>query len=291
MNYLMPNKLGILSALGLSAIAFLGIPNSAKAANINKGTDYLHTFSGGTKYDFGTVEVDGKSYKIGLVDLIGNTVGPGKTDTKIKRVEDAIFDDNNDGILERTSVTIPLEITLLSLKSEKSVKIDGQLFNVFINLSKDKVSAGTMTITHNAISWYGHQTFDDSQDNDGRFTSDFTVNFDAVFKAVNSNLELTVSNSLRLINSGADWSHNVSRDDQVVRGELGNGEVNCHIPKGQFCHPGDFFPGPAGHTKADGSPYGHSTRVAATPEPLTILGSAAALGFGTFFKRKGSKLK
>ncbi len=280
----------LMGAVGLSAIAFFGVAESAKGFNINAGTDYLHTPPGGTFYDFGTVEIEGNQFNIGEVELIGDRVGPGKTDTKIKRLQDAKFDEDDDGVLEREEVKIDIEVTLLSLKSKNSVEIGDDEFDVFINLTENTPSLGTMTITHNTFESNGQLFFDDTQSSDGRFTSDFTVNFDAIFQSVNSDLEFTVSDSLRLINSGADWSHNVSPDDQVVKGDLGDLEANCHVPKSSIvCHPGDFFPGPANHTKADGSPLGHGTRVAATPEPLTILGSVTAIGFGTFFKRKLGK--
>jgi hypothetical protein len=262
-------------------VALLGLPQSASAFNIIKGTDFLHTpGNGNTSFDFGT--------GIDVVTFKGLTIGPGNTDTKITRLQDAIFDDNNDGILERTSATINIQLTALSLESIAPVNVGGNLYDVFVGLTANNPSTGTMTISHNTVALGGGNLgFDDSGQWQGTFTSLFDVNFDAAFIPQSVGSQFTLSNSISLINQGANWTHNPN--GVLVRGQIGDDSVNCHNTTGPGCDPGDFFPGPAQHAKGSpGFPDGHGTEVA-TPEPLTILGSLAALGFGTAFEKKRGK--
>jgi hypothetical protein len=270
----------LIGAVGLG-VALLGLPQSASAFNIIKGTDFLHTpGNGGTSFDFGT--------GIDVVTFKGLTIETGNTDTKITRLQDAIFDDNNDGILERTSATINIQLTALSLESIAPVNVGGNLYDVFVGLTANNPSTGTMTISHNTVDLVGGgKGFDNSGTWQGTFTSLFDVNFDAAFIPQSVGSQFTLSNSISLINQGANWTHNPN--GVLVRGQIGDDSVNCHNTTGPGCDPGDFFPGPAQHAKGSpGFPDGHGTEVA-TPEPLTILGSLAALGFGTAFEKKRGK--
>jgi hypothetical protein len=275
-----PNLLSrsLIGAVGLG-VALLGLPQSANASNIIKGTDFLHTpGNGNTSFDFGT---------IGVVTFEGLTIGPGNTDTKITRLQDAIFDDNNDGILERTSATINIQLTALSLESIAPVNVGGNLYDVFVGLTANNPSTGTMTISHNTVDLVGGgKGFDNSGTWQGTFTSLFDVNFDAAFIPQSVGSQFTLSNSISLINQGANWTHNPN--GVLVRGQIGDDSVNCHNTTGPGCDPGDFFPGPAQHAKGSpGFPNGHET-VVATPEPSIVI-SLAALGFGAALQKKWGK--
>lgn len=256
-----------IGVLGVSGLAVLGGVKPAEAANIGRGTDYLSTPGGGlSSFDFGA--------GIGLVSFVGVPVGPGNTDTKIERQADCIF--------TAGSCTIPIEVTLLSMRSENAVDIGGQLFNVLVGLTQNVRSIGTMTINHE---------FPDNNTPapEGTFTSDFTINFDAVFSPITGGTGFTISDSLRLINNGAEWSHEPAPGALLVRGDLGDQAANCHDSVSPLCARGtlrDFFPGRAVHGPSD-----RHVTVVATPEPLTILGSGAALGFGAFFKKRSRKSK
>ena len=284
---------GLIGSLGLG-IALCCFSQSAKADNILLGSDYLLTpSSGGTSFDFGG--------PIGIVTFKGVPLGGfGPTDSIIERQQNAIFDDNNDGILERTSTTIPIEMTALSLISVAPVDLGGDLYDVLVQLNATP-STGTMTINHNFIDLGGGNLgFDDSGLTQGTFTSLFDVNFDALFNPVSTGTAFSVDNqSISLINQGADWSHFPGRSVRV-RGAIGDQAANCHAPSNPFnaCKPvgepdgySEFFTiGPVTHAKGDpGFPNGHETIPA--PEPLTILGASAAIAFGAAFKKKRRQSK
>lgn len=279
----------VLGAAGLSAIALLGMAKPAKAFNIGKGSDYLVT-PPGSSYDFGGV--------IGLVEFEGVPLGIGDSDadTVIQRQENAIFDDNNDGIVERTFVTIPIEMTRLSLKSVNSVDIGGSPFNVFVSLTPGTNSTGTMTINHNVDS--DRRFIDDPNGFEGTFTSDFDVFFDATFKPVNGGTgEFTVTDTANLVNNGANWDHEPGQDPILVTGPLGNQDANCHVGAVSSgvppCDDTDFFTSRAMHGPDDihitepSQCDGDCTKP--VPEPLTILGSVTALGVGGLLKRESSR--
>ncbi|UXE62830.1 MAG: hypothetical protein KA717_09040 [Woronichinia naegeliana WA131] len=257
----------------------MGLPQSAKALNILKGTDYLSTpGAGGTSYDFGG--------PIGNVVFRGLSIGPGNTDTKIKRLEDAVFDDNNDGTLERTSDTINIELAALSLKSVNSINVNGFLYDVLVGLNNTP-STGSMTINHNTVAFGGGNLgFDDSGTLQGTFTSQFTVNAEATFTPVNGGSSLSpVSTSFLLTNTGADWSHTPPAGALLVTGPAGDGNANTHTsPPPGF---GDFYPGPAVHGPIDT----HETIIAVPWETdaLPVVGSTVLFGFGLWAKSKFAK--
>ena len=76
MNLLNSAKLAVLGTVGLSAIGFLGVANPADAATVVAGSDYLSSPAGLSFYDFPG---------IGIVNFQGLPIGPGDTDTIIKR--------------------------------------------------------------------------------------------------------------------------------------------------------------------------------------------------------------
>jgi hypothetical protein len=268
-------------------VVLLGLPQSAKALNILKGTDYLSTpDAGGTSYNFGG--------SIGNVVFGGLPIGidTGSTDTKIMRLQDAVFDDNNDGILERTSSTINIELSALSLKSVNPINVNGFNYDVLVGLNNTP-STGTMTINHNTVALGGGNLgFDDSCQWtspdcwQGTFSSQFTVNFEATFAPVNGGSALSpVSNSFLLTNTGANWSHTPLPGTLLVTGPAGDGNANTHIPLPDGF--GDFYPGRAKHGPDDT----HETIIAVPWETdaLPVVGSTVLFGLGVWAKSKFAK--
>lgn len=271
---------GAVGVVGLSAIAVWGVPGAAIASNIQLGSDYLESPAGLSFYNFPG---------IGQVLFKGKPVGPGKTDTIIQRLEDAVFDDNNDGILERTSDTIPIELTLLSLENVSPINIGGTDYNVLVGLNSNTPSTGTMTINHNTTDLGGGNLgFDDSDQYQGTFTSIFTVNFTADFTPIGGGQGFTVSDSLQLINDGANWSHKPTIPNPVLVRPPTDQNANCHTSSGD-CAPTDFFTGQAKHGPDDT----HVTRPASVPEPSNTA-AIAILGLGSLIvgiKRKGNLIQ
>ncbi|MFM7640399.1 MAG: hypothetical protein ACKO45_02450 [Cyanobium sp.] len=297
-----------LTASFVTALTLFNLTSSANASNILLGSDYLATPDDGhTSFDFGS---------LGIVKFKGVPLpGLQGADTIIQRLSNAIFDRNNDGIVDFKKVTIPIQMSALSLVSSSPVFIQGDYFNVVPKLNS-KPSAGTMSITHNTIRTpSGLMAFNDSGSVQGTFSSLFNVNFDAVFTSVSSGKSFVIPNqSISLINSGANWSHAPSGSQSFLkRGSVPDQAANCHQRSGS-CHPGDFFPGPVQHAKGSpGYPNGHGTTVAQilkndpvctpkatrlicdkvelipldnpevnlrqTPAPLAFLGAATSLGF------------
>jgi hypothetical protein len=243
----------------------MGSVESAKAVDIGKGSDYLHTPAGFSFFEFPG---------IGRVDFVGLPVGIGNTDTIIERQADCIFVNG--------SCTIPIELTLLSMKSVNPVDVGGSLFDVFVGLTPNTNSTGTMTINHEFPD-------NDTPAPEGTFTSDFTVFFDAVFQPINNGQQFTVSDSATLINSGSFWSHEPPPGAVLVRGIVGDQAANCHDPISPLCARGnlrDFFPVRTSHGKPGGD---HTTDIATVPEPTTMLGLGIGLGFSTFLRKKYSR--
>ncbi len=270
MNLLNSAKLAVLGTVGLSAIGFLGMPGSANAASIGRGSDYLQTPTGFSFFNFPG---------IGAVNLQGLPVGPGNTDTIIQRKADCILP----GV--GSSCTIPIELTLLSMESVNPVNIGGSFFDVDVSLTPATQSTGTMTINH------------DFPDNntpapEGTFTSDFTVFFDALFTPIGGGAGFTISDSIRLINNGAEWSHEPPPGTLLVTAPVGNQLANCHANGGPLCAVGelrDFFPAMASHGKPGGN---HTTVITACPPgkrcviPVPEPSTAAAtifVGLGAMF--------
>ncbi|HAX77578.1 MAG TPA: hypothetical protein DCY88_17510 [Cyanobacteria bacterium UBA11372] len=105
----------------------------------------------------------------------------------------------------------------------------------------------------------GEMTFTaGSSDSEGTFSSSFNVFFDALFTPVSGGQSFTVSGSDAFAATGVKWS-------QPPSGSL--------IIIGPFNEQALL----ASHT------------VAPVPEPLTIIGSGIAAGFGIFFKKQADK--
>jgi hypothetical protein len=145
-----PNFLGrsLIGAVGLG-VALLGLPQSANALSIFKGTDYVMTPSGGAEINlpgFGVVQFTG---------LPINTGVSGAADTIINRTQD----------VPQSGGTTPLEIVGLSLR-----KLNVGNFDLFAGLqsySGGTASTGTMTIRHENL---------DTDPTQGTWDSSFTIN-------------------------------------------------------------------------------------------------------------------
>ena len=159
-----------------------------------------------------------------------------------------------------------------------------------------------MTINHNAISLGGGNLgFDDSGVSQGIFTSDFDVNFDAIFTPVSTGAAFTIHDiSARLINTGGDWTHyppiptTAPYQTFLKHGSVGDQAANCHELIGlNSCNDGDFFPSVEMVTGGyNGLSFvqhvkNHRTRIAIdTPGPLPILGLSTAYAFARRLRKR-----
>lgn len=290
MNVLNPPKFvtrGVIGAMGLSAIAFFGVTESANALTVVKGSDYWIT-GAGSEFDFGG--------PIGLVEFVGRPIGDwtppeggdpidvGKADTIVRRLDDVTFNtDAQDGEFGDSDV----EVVALSLMSKNSVDLNGSSYNILVNLNSEGESTGTITINE-----------------DKTFSSNFRVYWLPTFRPVDGGDDRSCTELLGDINCDSffvdlsattgDWS-SIFPGGTRVEGLVGDMNANVHTDLSSTQT--DFFPGAkelddgkvtVSLVKHDASGAGHHN-VEPVPEPLTILGSFTALGFGTFFKRKVGK--
>jgi len=202
-----------------ASILILSVPVShpVYAAPIGPGFDLFQTVP--FSHDFGG--------PIGVVQLEGKPIGPGNTDTIVKRMLPVIPTD-----------PIPIEIVALSLHSVNPINIGGSFFDVFVTINKVGLpglpqpdvllpSTGQIMIT-------GH----DDVSGGGTFDSFFDVFFDVTLvptggdpndpHQIAQHMDL---GPLHLTNTGAPWSHTAPP----------NYPMDPSYPSG------DFFPGPIPH--------------------------------------------
>ena len=253
----------VLGVVGLSAIALLSVAKPAGAASVALGSDYWIT-QDSSSFNFGG--------PIGIVNFVGVPIGTfnernvGSADTIVQRTQDVTF---NNG-----SGTTPIEVVALSLKSKNSVTLPGLgNFDIFVGLTPGQKSTGTLTINENKT-----------------FNSDFNVNWTATFKptsggdAIACPLPTSCNLQIRLAGNG-NWSDTFQGGTRV-EGLLGDQLANVHtnLPSDTT----DFFT--LGTIKHDASGAGHhDVTFDPVPEPLTIIGSGIAAGFGIFFKKEAGK--
>ncbi|NEO55724.1 MAG: PEP-CTERM sorting domain-containing protein [Okeania sp. SIO3B5] len=136
----------LIGAVGLSAsaIAFLGSPNTAKAADLDKGFDYFLTFGDGTS----SIILPG----IGIVDLVGTPFDPelSEADTKLERLEDCTFVDD--------TCTVPLLIHELNLQSTEVVDLSPYGLDPSVVLIRlyGPQETGYITIDQSTNSWWAN---------------------------------------------------------------------------------------------------------------------------------------
>lgn len=119
----MPSVKLVLTGRVLLALV-LAVCSPVSALTIMAGSDYLET-APGTFMDFDAFGVP----DIGIVDFTGDPIGPGGTDTIVRRLDDAeLPSEGSDGIID-------IELVALSLTSVSPVDIGGEFFDISIILS------------------------------------------------------------------------------------------------------------------------------------------------------------
>jgi hypothetical protein len=287
-----PNLLSrsLIGAVGLG-VALLGLPQSAKAININRGTDYVATPSGGALFNFvdplpgvGVVTVNFKGLAIGTpTDTPPDGGNLGQADTVINRLQN----------VNTPSGTTLIEIVGLSLQNDESVTVNGAKYDVFAGLQKyynGTTSTGEMTIRHE---------FSDDNPTQGTWDSNFIINGVAIF-ATEGTLTPTGTDYVKGLIQGCNtatnyqcilfdkgpfvainqpWSHTPIPDqlqgDNLVAPGL---EQNFYMTQ------------PALHDAGDGNVH----NVQPTPVPwetdaLSVIGSTVLFGFGLWAKSKSAK--
>lgn len=163
---------GLAALLGLA----LGIPNASWAASIDPGFDLLATPAGGAFLDLPG----------GRLQLMGNPLGPGNTDTIVERLTG--LPDGGTGIIEA-------EIVALSLTSISPIPISGSFFDVFIDLDPAQHSQGRINVT----------THDSGG---GTFDSFFDVFVEISFVEVgNPSNTVAMRAQDRITSTDTRWSH------------------------------------------------------------------------------------
>ena len=280
-------SLGMVTVGTVGALALLGVPESADAANVRLGSDYVQTPAGNTSFNFGG--------PIDTVDFQGRPIpGLGLVDTIIERKQDV-------ALVEGTAIPgmTPIEIVALSLESVAPVEVNGFDYDVFVTLDPNNPSTGNMTIRHENL---------DSDPIQGTWDSVFDLNALALFTPLNGGPSIpneTISKTFLALNE--DWGHKPGPGDEIVNlnqgwmfqppGGLplisrapGNQTANCHVDNnGPPCDAEDFFlKGLALHDAGDGK---HGVQ---PPEPVpepasTALASAISLGLGVLYRGRVSK--
>jgi hypothetical protein len=143
----------VISAIGFSAIALIGATQSAEAATVFAGKDYLYTPGGGTTH----VTLDLGGGNIVSLDLKGLPINPATlftTDTIVQRFSDVSAPVANTlpvppvNASASDSIT-PIQIIDLSLQSENPLDLGGSFFDVFVGLDPGNASTGAVAIAHN----------------------------------------------------------------------------------------------------------------------------------------------
>jgi hypothetical protein len=281
MNLLNPPQFvtrSLIGAVGLSAIALFGAAQSAKAITVVAGSDYWRTIEG-SMFNFGG--------PIGEVEFIGrpirswtpptpedaDPINVGLADTIVRRLDDVNLDSGS-GVSR-------VELVALSLISANYIDLQGSLFKILVDLNPEGDSTGTITIRE-----------------DQTYSSDFNVSFLPSFRPVSGAdipcvgfLSADACSNFNLpLTANAKWSKEFPGGVKV-KGDVGDLNANFHTNLSP--DQSDFYSvGIVEHLHKDFANPAHRVKPAPVPEPLTILGSFTAMGFGTFFKRKlGKKLQ
>ncbi|EHJ09452.1 hypothetical protein CWATWH0003_B121 [Crocosphaera watsonii WH 0003] len=244
----------LLGGMAMGAMAFFGASHSAQGTTIVAGSDYVYTPADQSSlFEFPD--------PLGLVYFKGVPTFAGGTDTIVQRQGDCTFVSG--------TCTIPIEVTGLELMSYGSVP------GILATLDGNNASTGTMTINDN-----------------GTFSSSFTL-----FAVATGGPLPGEVNIQKTFTATGNWTDTPLAGTPLVRADYPDQDANCHNLIGPGCLDSDvtgdgmndsdfFLTGRVLHT-APGAEH----TITPVPEPLTILGSVTALGFGTFFKRKLRKNK
>ena len=184
-------------AVAVAMVALTG--STASAISIGLGSDFLQTLPGG-----GEVDLTGLNpWGIGVVPMTGLAVGPGQTDTIIKRTT---------ALPPGGTGTIDAEIVALSLRSVDPVLADfGTGFeaaHVYVNLNPAPVGPFN---NKGVLEILGHDDSVPAGDANGTFSSAFNLNVNVFVRAddfTGAVGPIIVTDTL--ISSGAGWSHTPS---------------------------------------------------------------------------------
>ena len=277
-----PNLLSrsLIGAVGLG-VALLGLPQSAKAFTVNRGTDYVVTPSGGAVFSFVDPQLGKDPVTVTFEGLAIGTPTATPPDGGYLGIADTVINRLQDVDATPTGNKTSLEIVGLSLKSIAPVTINGANYDVFAGLQK----------YYNGTTSTGEMTIRDTGEANGKtWDSSFTINGVAIVAAAGT-----------LTPTGTDYVKG------LIQGCTTATKYQCLLfGKGLFkainepwtssgedeganlVQPGlkqNFFLSktkPVVHDAGDGVIH----TVVSVPEPLTILGSLTAFGFGAAFKRK-----
>lgn len=196
------------------------------------------------------------------IPFVGVPVGPGNTDTIVRRMADAVLS----GL--PSSAIIPIELVALNLVSAFPIDMGAGLGLHYITLQSARggpASTGQMDIHYTAA--------DDglSGTPEGTFDSFFDVFFDIRLGALNG--PIVMSDMLQLNNQGATWDATPPPGITLVSGPVGDLLASLHTSKGQDQL--DFFPGPVSERHPGGIAI-HNVENS-TPEPESALLLAAGL--------------
>lgn len=211
------------------------------------GSDYLATASG--TY----ITWPG----IGVIDLMGNPIGPGNTDTIVQRTADATIN----------GAAIPIQLTALSLES--TAPVEGS--TIYVTLDPDYLSSDTGTISINGTLAGGGFTV----------SSFFDVFVDICLSPGTggvgcSSAASTIETGMVTLNTtGGAW---VPTGPCLVTGPVGDLAADCHT--GLDSNQDDFFLPTSGLVvnECASGPCNVVFMNATTPEPSTLilLGTALA---------------
>lgn len=197
---------------GALAALLLMFCSPLSATIIMAGSDYLET-TAGTFLDF---SFPGSPMpEVGIVDFIGNPVGPGNTDTLVRRLDDAVLSG------EASSDTINAELVALSLISADPVDIGGTDFDLLIALTPSMPSLGQLTLT-----------LDDEVAVSGSFESFFDVFIDIQFFVADTDILVQTITGLPLLglHGLGQWQQSPTPNTVIVPGSYGDTDANLHIP-------------------------------------------------------------
>lgn len=202
-------RTGLMQAAVVSATLLAA--GTAYAQNfVVAGSDYFQT-QVGTQFAFDS--------PIGLVSFISNPIGPGGTDTIIKRLDNSNLD---------SPAAVPIQVIGLSMESASPVTIGGLPFDVFVTLDPSNLANDTGSITI------------EGTPAGGTFSSDFNVYFQATFvQEGNPSNQMVVDGHTELSQTGDPWQPTPLPDQVLVTGLVGDLTANLHtdLASNQF----DFF--------------------------------------------------
>jgi hypothetical protein len=177
------------NSAALKTIVLLGLTvlfTSGCRYKVLAGTDYLKTVSGASVPTRTSFDLTLPTGTLPDVKFVGNPRAGNAYDTAITRLDEVSLKPGGSG-------TTRLKLTELSLKSETSVPINGQQYNLLVSLDPNKPSTGTMNII-----------LDAKTKSSGTFTSNFDqVNFVVSFDPVGGGPKIPdMSLSDKLFNDG-----------------------------------------------------------------------------------------